>query len=186
MRDEFKHYATGQVDDFLDFLDNPDVLYQDREDFLVKISEKGWDECLEILVGRDAPILKTLSGRQAWVNMAGNGYTDCWMQLAPIFLNAAGEDKALWRDALNVCLEEAHYSKSWEVYALAKMLAQMPAPDKGATDTRILALTGLRIGLMHGMDAQSATKELAEMFAAKALREGVKTAENVFEGLSWG
>lgn len=184
MREEFLPYATGDVDLFQDFLERSDVLEQDKIAMLEAIAQNGWDECLEVWVGREESLLETPHGQQAWVTMAGEGHTDCWMQMAALALRA--QDTAAWKNALDVCKEEAIYVKAWDVYALASTLEQLPSPEPDTTDTRYHTLVNLRIQLMHGLDPNESSQAIADTFVAQALTNAVKTPDNVFEGLSWG
>ncbi len=110
MREEFTSYATGDVELFQDFLERSDILEQDKIAMLEAIAKNGWDECLEVWLGREEPLLETRDGQQAWVTMAGEGHTDCWMQMAALALRA--QDTAAWKNALDVCKEEAIYVKA--------------------------------------------------------------------------
>ena len=90
MREEFTSYATGDVELFQDFLERSDILEQDKIAMLEAIAKNGWDECLEVWIGREEPLLETRDGQQAWVTMAGEGHTDCWMQMAALAGWSAG------------------------------------------------------------------------------------------------
>ena len=188
MREEFAHYATGDVDLFQDFLERTDVLHQDKVSMLEAIAQHGWDECLEVWVGRESPLLNNKEGRQAWITMAGEGHTDCWMQLAPLYLALSNQTQTPggWSAALVVCKDDAAYVKAWDIYALASTLKQLPPPQEGEVDMRYMTLVNLRIQLMHGLDHETATQEMADAFVTQSLQNTVKTPDNVFEGLSWG
>lgn len=188
MREEFAHYATGDVDLFQDFLERTDTLHQDKVSMLEAIAQNGWDECLEVWVSREDALLNSKDGRQAWITMAGEGHTDCWMQLAPLYLTHASKTSGPggWFDALDVCKDDAAYVKAWDIYALASTLKQLPAPQEGDVDMRYMTLVNLRIQLMHGLDSSTATQDMADAFVTQSLQNTVKTPDNVFEGLSWG
>lgn len=180
------HYMTSNSDDFQDFLDDTHCTDDDKLDAIIQIGTQGWDECLEILVSRDDPLLQSQQAAQAWVHMASNGHTDCWMQMLTTFYEAHAGNPDLWNDALRVGRDDAAMEGHWEVYALTKALEGFVAL-KTPSDVAQMALLGMRIELMHGLDALTARRDVADNFASKHIAQvsTTKNVSNVFEGINF-
>lgn len=186
MNELLNHYMTGDPEDFQDMLEDPLCTHDDKLDAIVQIGQNGWDECLEILVSRDDPLLTTREAAQAWVHMASNGHTDTWMQMLPAFYQGHASNPSLWIDALNVGRDDAEIDKHWEVYALCAAL-QGIVEQKMPSATAQMALIGMRIELMHGLDVQTANKDVADSFASRhiALAGETKNRDNVFSEMNF-
>ena len=186
MNETLTHYMTGDVDDFQDFLENEACTDDDKLDAIIKIGTNGWDECLEILVSRDDPLLQTQSGAQAWVHMASEGHTDTWMQMLTAFYEAHPANPDMWNDALRVGRDDAEIDGHWEVYSLTKALEGLVALHMPSEVAQMTLLT-MRIELMHGMDADTANKEVADAFAFKHIAQAgnTKNVANVFSEMNF-
>lgn len=186
MNEILTHYMTGDSDDFQDFLEDVACTEDDKLDAILKIGQNGWDECMEILVSRDDPLLQSSQGAQSWVYMASNGHTDTWMQMLPAFYQAHAGNPSLWNEALEVGKDDAAMDGHWECYALAKALEGMVANNTPAA-TAQMALIGMRIELMHGMDSTSAGREIADAFAIKHVAQAglTKNVDNVFSEMNF-
>ena len=125
MNENLTHYMNGCSNDFQDFLEDPLCCENDKLDAMIDIGTYGWDECLEILVNRDDPILVSQVAAQAWVHMASNGHTDAWMQMVSPFYQEQSVHVERWRDALRVGRDDARLEGHWDVYALCNMLEEM-------------------------------------------------------------
>lgn len=187
MNENLTHYMTGDPDDFQDMLEDELCTQEDKLDAIIKIGSNGWDECLEILVSRDDPLLQTQQAAQAWVHMAGNGHTDSWIQMLTAFYLAQPANPTLWNEALEVGRDDAKLEGHWDAYALAKALEGLVAL-KTPSDTAQMALLGMRIELMHGLDSATANQDMADAFAFKHIAQAsnTKNIENVFDELSFG
>lgn len=186
MNENLTHYMTGDSDDFQDFLSDPTCTEDDKLDALLEIGKNGWDECIEILVSRDDAVLLTQKAAQAWVYMASNGHTDTWMQMLPAFYQASASSPDMWNDALQVGRDDAAMDGHWEVYALTKALEGLVALKK-PPDVAQMALIGMRIELMHGLDPTTARQDVADAFAHKHIAqvENTKSVSNVFSGINF-
>lgn len=186
MNENLTHYMTGDSDDFQDFLADSACTEDDKLDALLEIGKNGWDECIEILVSRDDVMLLTQKAAQAWVYMASNGHTDTWMQMLPAFYQASARSPDMWNDALQVGRDDAAMDGHWEVYALTKALEGLVAL-KTPPDVAQMALLGMRIELMHGLDPTTARQDVADAFAYKHIAqvENTKSVSNVFSGINF-
>lgn len=186
MNEILTHYMTGDSEDFQDFLEHDACTEDDKLDAILKIGQNGWDECLEILVSRDDPVLQSNHAAQAWVYMASEGHTDTWMQMLPTFFQMQAINPLLWSEALDVGKNDAAIDGHWECYALAKALEDMVA-NKTQAPVAQMALIGMRIELMHGMDSSSAGREIADAFAIKHVAQAsqTKNVDNVFSEMNF-
>ena len=186
MNENLIHYMTGNSDDFQDFLEDNTCTDDDKLDAIIKIGTHGWDECLEILVSRDEPLLLSQQAAQAWVHMASNGHTDTWMQMLTAFYQAHTVNPEMWNDALRVGRDDAQMDGHWETYSLCKALEGLVAL-KTPTDVAQMALLGMRIELMHGLDQKTADQEVADNFAFKHIAQAgnTKNVSNVFDGMNF-
>lgn len=186
MKEILTHYMNGDPEDFQDFLDHEACTDDDKLDAILEIGQKGWDECMEILVSRDDPLLLTQQAAQSWVYMASNGHTATWMQMLPAFYQAEPRNPDMWNEALRVGRDDARIDGHWEVYALTKALEGMVAL-KTPPDVAQMALIGMRIELMHGLDASTANEALADSFAHKHVDQvkDTKSVKNVFDEMNF-
>lgn len=186
MNENLTHYMTGNSDDFQDFLADSACTDDDKVDALLEIGKNGWDECIEIFVSRDDAILLTQKAAQAWVYMAGNGHTDTWMQMLPAFYQASASSPDMWNDALQVGRDDAAIDGHWEVYALTKALEGFVALNT-PPDVAQMALIGMRIELMHGLDSTTARQDVADSFAYKHIAqvENTKNVADVFSEMNF-
>lgn len=186
MHADLRHYMTGDHEDFQDFLEDPLCTASDQIDALNEIGEKGWDECLEILVSREAKVLEIPHAAQAWLNMASNGHADCWLQMLPFFYQGHAQAPELWSEALAVGKADSQLEKFWDVYALTTALEGM-VKNEVRPDVAQMAMLSMRIELLHGLDAETADEGIALAFANKHIVDAGKsrTVDNVFDDMSW-
>lgn len=175
MNEILQPYMTGDLEDYQDFLARPECTIEDRKDALVLIAAQNWDECLEICINRNDPLLKSKYGAQAWLTMAGNGYTDCWMQMIPLFYQNSTE-QTIWKEALTMCVADSAEGNHWDTYALTKTL-QGFVEHNIRGDSAEMALISMRIELLHGMDSGSSDQSIADAFAYKHIAPLVKNPD---------
>jgi len=168
------------LDVFLNILDDSTLTNDEKIKMWHTAAHEGWSEGIEVFIMRYPDITKSREGAQAWITMAGNGHTECWMQLVHEYLRNR-MNEPIWNDALKMCIDDSAYYKHANIHALAYVTNALSNQENLKISDIHTEITSLYIPLLHMAPTNSILDDqVCNGLVQKAIKN-IKTPFNLNE-----